>query len=270
MYFVADAAEFWTPVETQLLCELVSAITWQALRIMSALITALSFLSSWSHSAKFIAGLYNFFLNTYDFSPHGEIRLWNCRLWKNEISGSLSHPSAVHLSLNSVCTLAIPTYFKGTNFWGRSDSVNHKGKTSLFFSVPSRKSVSLQDKKYSVYICWGEEVSGYSSSCKSWVMKSESKSFFFSSGFTWTSVKKEQSPLLWKKPWLFDEMAAVNDRMKSVWPLCVKNLTDSYRRFLKVPEKELLSISHICRCYTSCSHSLAPCGCYWLFLTTVL
>lgn len=62
MYFVADAAEFWTPVETQLLCELVSAITWQALRIMSALITALSFLSSWSHSAKFIAGLYNFFL----------------------------------------------------------------------------------------------------------------------------------------------------------------------------------------------------------------
>lgn len=94
--------------------------------------------------------------------------------------------------------------------------------------------------------------------------------FFFSSGFTWTSVKKEQSPLLWKKPWLFDEMAAVNDRMKSVWPLCVKNLTDSYRRFLKVPEKELLSISHVCRCYTSCSHSLAPCGCYWLFLTTVL
>lgn len=28
MYFVADAAEFQTPVETQLLCEMVSATSW--------------------------------------------------------------------------------------------------------------------------------------------------------------------------------------------------------------------------------------------------
>lgn len=128
-------------------------------------------------------------------------------------------------------------------------------KSFLFIFVGVRKLVDIQ---------------AHASLNRVWSDDKWEQIFFFSSGFTWTSVKREESPLLWKKPWLFDEMATVNGRMKSVWPLCVINLTDSYRRYFKVPKEELQSISHVCRCYTSCSHSLAPCGCYWLFLATVL
>lgn len=115
-------------------------------------------------------------------------------------------------------------------------------KCFLFIFVRMRKLVNIQ--AHASLEWWREQI------------------FFFSPGFTWTSVKRKRIPLLWKKPWLFDEMAAVNDRMRSLWPLCVTNLSDSYRRILEVPEEELLSISHVCRCYTSCSHSLAPCGCF--------
>lgn len=45
--------------------------------------------------------------------------LMNCRLWQNEISGSLSQPFTVHLSLNSLCSSTIPKYFTGTNFGER-------------------------------------------------------------------------------------------------------------------------------------------------------
>lgn len=37
----------------------------------------------------------------------------------------------------------------------------------------------------------------------------------FSSGFTWTSLKRELSSLLWEKPWLFDEM----DQLMTEWDL---------------------------------------------------